>query len=94
MTPYFTTSRLKAQSSAWDPHRPKAEVLHGTFKGAFVAITITVRGSAWVCHPRKDGSEWHKRKQPGRAATSPDKAVPPRRIRKAAKLALRTWLSA
>lgn len=67
-----------------------AFVMHGTRNGRFVAITIRVPGSSWVCHPARDEGEWfyfsahHKHKA---------RPVAPRWVRKAAKMALRRWLT-
>lgn len=72
------------------PHRGRAEVLHGTWglRGVYVAITIRVKGSAWVCHPHKSGDDWLK----AHGSKATQRTRPPRYIRKAAKMALRRWL--
>ena len=90
-TCYFTASRVRPSLSSWDPRRHAAEVLHGTYRGMFVALTILVRGSSWVCHPQKDKTEWHRRNRYGGARARLGQGRPPRRIRKAAKLALRRF---
>lgn len=100
---YHTTTRLKAEPSLWSPHRPQAEVLHGSQQGRFVAITINIRGTSWYCHPRTDGNEWGQRarrmvylKKEGRwlRVAKPSRlGQPPRWVRKAAKMALRRWLT-
>ena len=73
----------------------QAEVLHGTWgaRGVYVAITIRIRGSAWICHPKKSGDEWHKVGRYGAKVALWENAVPCRRIRNAAKMALRHFLN-
>ncbi len=87
---YFTTNRIRA--TRLFGRRPEAEILHGTFQGMFVALTIIVRGSTWICHPRKAKSEWERRNRWGGARVSLGRGNPPRHIRKAAKMALRKWM--
>lgn len=91
---YYTTNTLPAPDRLrfWGrPTRP-ASVLHGELAGQWVAITIRVHGSNWVCHPHPSGDSWGyqrrtkygKRRETGR---------PPRWVRKAAKMALKRWLA-
>lgn len=88
---YFTASRVHA--SPLLGHRPEAEVLHGTYQGQFVALTIIVRDSTWICHPQKAKTQWHRRNRWGGARVSLGRGVPPRWVRKAAKMALRKWMN-
>lgn len=66
----------------------KAVVMHGTYQGRFVAITIRIPGSQWVCHPHPGGDEWGKPRWHGTKKVG----RPPRWVRKDAKMALRRWL--
>lgn len=92
MSYYFTN--LVMPDSEWSNRLP-AWVMHGTMQGRFVAITIRVRGSRWVCHPHPEGDEWQEPTchQPGRHHWPPSPNRPPRHVRKAAKMALRRWLN-
>lgn len=83
--------RIRATGGTWF-HRPPAEVLHGTFQGRFVAITIRVRGSRWVCHPHPEGDEWAITGR-GRALRGRNGRGPSRHVRKIAKMVLRRWLN-
>jgi hypothetical protein len=80
----YTTTRLPPPVSRF----AKAEVLHATLRGQFVAVTIRVRGSCWVRYPDTDGNDW-SRSAPRRTRYGQRS---PRHIRKAAKMALRRWL--
>ena len=90
---YYWTDRVRARSM-WDPHRPKAEVLEGQMGARFVAITIRIRDSRWICHPYKTKDRWSRDRflKPSRTSDEPARRVP-RHIRKAAKLALRRFLN-
>ena len=87
---YFTASRIRA--TPMFGRRPEAEVLHGTYQGQFVALTIIVKGSSWICHPQLGKIQWHRRNRWGGARVSLGRGTPPRHIRKAAKMALRRFL--
>ncbi|BDU72312.1 hypothetical protein [Mesoterricola silvestris] len=77
------------------PYRGRAQVLHGTWglRGVYVAITIRIKGSAWVCHPKNSGDKWHIEGRYGSKVALWENARPPRSIRKAAKMALRHFLN-
>ena len=83
---YYYADRVRPVCFHWS--RPRcAHVLHGTHRGRFVAITIRIPGTGWICHPSPDGDIWNRTR-----GTSHKN--PPRSVRKAAKMALRRWLSA
>lgn len=84
---YYYTTRCPAPGLFG--RRPAAEVLPASFQGKWVALTIRIRGSAWICHPRTEGDDWCRdsRSRPERPGERP-----PRHVRKAAKLALLNWL--
>jgi len=70
----------------------RAFVMHATFQGRFVALTIRVPGSSWVCHPSKEGDDWRKPRPYPTMSQALKLGSPPRWVRKEAKLALRRWL--
>ncbi len=90
---YHFANRLRP--AQWWPGHRAAYVMHGTFQGRFVALTIRIPGSRWVCHPHPEGDDWTEPAchQSGRYHWPPSKRRPPRHIRKAAKMALRRWLN-
>lgn len=89
----YSTTLVRTSASTWSAHRPLAEVLYGTFQGKFVALTILVRGTGWICHPEMEGDEWTPRKACKAFPKTYAAKRPPRWVRKAAKMALRRWLN-
>jgi hypothetical protein len=84
---YYMTDRVRASASCWG--KQITGVLHGVWQGKFIALTIRVQGSAWICHPhRLSPDAWNNRNAHGK-----DTRNPPRWVRKAAKMALQRWLN-
>jgi hypothetical protein len=79
----YSTTRIPAE-------RPGqvATVMHGTFQGQFIALSVRVRGSQYVWHPDKKDPWWAPYPPIGKIRLQPS-----RRVRKAAKMALRRWLA-